>query len=391
MTKYLLSLLLLILTSACASQPKKPILLHFTNSDCDLNFHQALKDNVLGQLKAISFFYERECHQEVISLGGYVRERSRDKIYHVIAETAEFVLPDGSLTEYTLESYERAYLSFLMAASYQKLQLQDASQVELRQAYQEGKALIYNHGDDPVNLALQAALWENSNQDLNSRPLWKKISELANDDLVLQNFAEKRIAEIDKGKKQKAKWNIYTFKEFPKINWNMNLSKSSGGYFELSPVTSFPMTCTSKKGLLISTEPWLKKISIRHHQEYHPLLDVRSWTRLPVGLTLGATTAVAGIGVGVGGCVLVAGLLSGGKSGSSGGGEATAQLCSASLQAGAAIAGEAGSVTRYVLEPDLRRWEQIPAAFLITPEEDPTQDSCSSQDFEVQGVPFHRL
>lgn len=373
----LLSILLLWLSACATTSNKFPEMAEYSSNDCFHLYEEGRSRDVLRTLASISKLYEARCFQEVITLGKYVKEKSRDKVYYFFAETAEFVLPDGSLTDYVLESHERAYLSYLMASSYEKLRREEDSHVQLRQAYQEGQALIYNFGDDPVNMALQAAVWENSTQNLHSRPLWKKAAETSPDDLPLQNFVEQRLKAIDQGAPKK-KWNILAYGKFPNIDWEMNMGKKSGGYFDLSPMTSFPYTCSSPGSLLISTESWFRKIAIRHHKDYHPLLNVRSWTRLPVGLTMGAITGIAGVGLGVGGCGLAVAM----ASDSSSGAEAGAYLCGASLQAAGSMIQSSGNVVRYVLEPDLRRWTQVPEAFLISSYEKIDDDPCFPKTFE---------
>lgn len=378
----------ILILSACASPPKKPVLTAYTNPICRVNYENAVSPNILKSLQAVSEIYDLGCYKEVIALGDFVRQHSRDKIYHVFAETAEFVVPEGTFTEYVMESYERTYLSFLMAASYQQISEHEDAKIELRRAYQEGKALIYNYGDDPVNLALQAVLWENSNQQMNSRPLWKKISELSSDplreDLNLKNFADARIREIDLNQTRPQKWTIYSFGHFPNLKWQVDFQKKSGNYFQINPEHPFPMTCISQQGLLISTETWYQKVSRRHDHDYHPLLNFKSWTRLPVGVTLGAVTTIAGIGVGVGGCTLAFGLASDSHSNLSTS-QAAGNLCAASISAGGMIISESGQVARFALEPDLRNWGQVPAAFLITREADGNLDTCKPNYYGYQG------
>lgn len=382
----LLSLLFICLLSACASKPiSLPALENESGSECYFRYETARNKDVLGALSTAAKLYEKKCFEEVVVLGSYIDQKARDKVYLLLSETAEFVLPDGSVTEYVLESYERAYLNYLVASSYAELKKQDRADVHLRKAYLDGKALIYNHGDDPVNLILQATLWENANQNLYSRPLWKRASELTEEDINLKSFTEKRLKSLDE-KKPTPRWKVYTYGNFPQITWKMNTGKKGGGYFDLTPKSSFPLTCTSKNSLLISTEAWFKKISIRHNRDYHPLLNLRSWTRLPVGLTMGAITGLAGVGVGVGGCGLAVGIMVHSSGGNSG--EAAGQLCSVSMKAAGAMIETSGDVVSYVLSPDLRRWEQVPSAFLITTLENPHEDPCYPQDsFASQPIP----
>lgn len=378
-----------MILGACAGIPKKSPLLSYTNPDCQTVYESSFSNDILKSLTAVSRMYGLGCYKEVIGLGDFIRQHSRDKIYHIFAETAEFIAPEGTLTEYVMESYERTYLSFLMAASYQQLAQSERSQVELRRAYNEGQALVYNYGDDPVNLALQAVLWENSNQKMNSRPLWKKISELSaepsREDRDLKAFAEARIKEMDLAKSGPSpKWQVYAFGKFPHLKWQVDFQKNSGSYFQINPEHPFAMTCTSPRSLFISTEAWSQKISHRHNPNYHPLLNLKSWTRLPVGVTMGVATTLAGIGVGVGGCSLAVGLASDSHSNLSSS-QVAAELCVASLGAASGIISESGQMARYALEPDLRNWEQVPAAFLITQEQDLNLEICKPSFYGYKG------
>lgn len=365
-----------VLFSACASTLKRPALPQGTNAQCQTRFQAAPLGDVLETLQTISDLYDGKCFHEVIALGDHVRTHSRDKFYHFVNETLELVTPEGTFTEYVLESYERAYLSFLMASSYQHLARQTDAQVELRKAYLEGQALLYNYGDDPVNLVLQAALWENSHSFNDSRPLWKKVSEMAPNDLQLRKFAEKRIQEIDQGLKSTASWRIYAVGKFPDLGWSTTLVKGNGSYFAVEPQRSFPVTCSSEQSLLIPTESWAQKMSHKYDREYHPLLHLQTWTRLPVGIGVGAITALTGVSVIVAGCG-VDSYLTRGYGGNH-------SLCHSSVEAGTSMVKETGNVTGYVLRPDLRLWKALPEAVLITRADSPHSDDCLPHQYSFR-------
>ncbi len=354
--------------TGCTTKQPKPKLIKATRPDCQNTFDNTPLKDVLKTLATISDLYEDQCYHEVISLGDFVRTHSRDKFYHFVNETLEFVTPEGTFTEYTLESYERSYLSFLIASSYEYLTLQEDAEVELRRAYQENQALLYNYGDDPVNLVLQAALWENSKSPFNSRPLWKRAVELSGDNQTLRQFAENKIAEIDSGKKTNRPWRIFAVGHFPEMDWKTDLGHEHGSYFSIFPKSSFQSSCKSEESLLIPTEAWARKISQKYDKDYHPLLHLQTWTRAPVGLTLGTVTALTGAGLAVAGCGADAYLS---KNTYSGG-----DLCKASMSAGGSIIGETGTVTGYVLRPDLRYWNQVPQAFWLTQAENLNRDYC---------------
>lgn len=324
-------------------------------------------ENRVEVLDKISSLFDSGCHLETIALGQLAREEFRDKHYSVVAETTELLTPEGTMTDYVMESYERAYLSFLISSSYRHIHKLEDSQVELRRSYQEIQSWIYNYGEDPVNLILQAALWENSFSPSEARPFWKRVSESFSSDIQLQVAAAQQLAQIDMGTADKRPWKIYALGKFPELNWNFNMEKSAGGYYDIKSSRQFAPHCSGGHGVLVSTESWARKISHRYDHEYHPLLNIKSWTRFPVGVTYGVATAATGFTVGLSGCVADAYLQS-----------SQANLCKYSMQYGAEIMAKSGPVIEYALQPDLRHWQQVPEAFWLT-KDDQLDDSCLTQ------------
>ena len=49
---------------------------------------------------------------------------------------------------------------------------------------------------------------------------------------------------------------------------------------------------------------WAQKIAKRHEHDYHPLLNLKSWARLPVATGYGLVAGTGAVGVGVGGCAV---------------------------------------------------------------------------------------
>jgi hypothetical protein len=357
--------------AACSTVPAKKIRPAQLVTPCDFELASSGSEDPLVQLKLVSSLYDHKCFSEVVILGREIRDHSRDKVYNIFAETLEFFLPAGSTTEYVLESYERTYLSFLMAASYEHLGQREDSSVEIRRAYDEGKAQIYNYGEDLVNLVLQAVLWENSNEPLNARPFWLKVQRRS-EEAKLQDFASQRISALDQRQSRSGRWRIYSYGHFPQLDWHMNFESKDSGYYEIKQKHAFHKSCASEHSLFISTQDWARKVAIRSRMDYHPLLNLKSWTRLPIGVTLGGTAAVAGIGVGVGGCGAGIYLASAGH----GSGDIAGQLCEGSFNLGKEIFNKSGAITNYVLEPDLRNWQQVPEGFYITDQDISPKETC---------------
>ena len=76
-----------------------------------------LSDRILT-LNLLSDAFSQGCYGTVIDYGAKAHSAFRHKTFSVLKETASMFIPDGTLTDYVLESYERGYLSFLLSASY---------------------------------------------------------------------------------------------------------------------------------------------------------------------------------------------------------------------------------------------------------------------------------
>ncbi len=130
----------------------------------------------------------------------------------------------------------------------------------------------------------------------------------------LRNFADLQMDRIDRAQTIQSEWRIYGIGRFPKVDWDLEFVGSSNGYFRVSPKQGFVPACVSETGVRISTRNWFQKIAIRHNHAYHPLLNMQSWIRLPVGIIYGLVPMTAGAGIVVGGCVADA-MLSEGRGG----------------------------------------------------------------------------
>ena len=318
-------------------------------------------------LNHISELFQNGCYQATVETGRKAREDFRHKDYSLIKESAELFLAEGSVTDYVLESYERGYLTFLIAISYLHLQQEGAASTELNRLYSEEVAAIYNHGQDPVNALLQAVLWENLPRDgFSARPFWLWLSRSKSTTKELSTFALDQVHAIDANAKR-ATWQIEALGLFPELDWSMNFVDSTNGYFTVRPKRPFDPPCVDANGILVPTTSWFDKIAIRHSHNYHPLLNAKSWIRLPFGMIYGISTSVTGAGIMVGGCALDASSKGNGA------------LCKLSIEGGAAVMSKSGEVAGYVLRPDLRHWENLPAAIYISAGNSPKERRCAAR------------
>lgn len=309
-------------------------------------------------LNLLADAFARKCYDVVLRHGARAQTEYRHKTYSVTKETAGIFLPDGALTAYILESYERGYLTVLMAASYLREKKPDAATVELRRLDHELFAPLYNYGEDPVNLLLSALLWEQLGEPGEARVDWLRLRDqvgsLKGLEPEIRSFAERRLAGIDRGGALPPAWRIYGVGSFPGVDWDLKFLGSSDGYFLVRPKGAFGPVCASDTGVRISTRRWFEKIAVRHSHAYHPLLNVQAWIRLPIGMVYSLVPMAAGAAVVVGGCATDAA------------GKGNGQLCELSLKGGVALMKQAPKVLKGVLEPDFRHWERLPAAFVVT-------------------------
>jgi len=318
-----------------------------------INFSKRI--DTLNLLSAASM---ARCDDLVATYGAQALSQFRHKTFSITREAMNVFVPDGTFIEYVMESYERGYLSILLATSYLRLHKTEEAKVELRDLDHELFAPIYNFGEDPVNLLLSAVLWEGLTDLGEARVDWLRLRDfkmfVMREDPVLRRFAEERVIQIDKGEGAGAQWRVYQVGRFPQLDWDLRFTNSKSGYFSITPKQPFLTSCASNTGVLISTETWFNKIAMRHSHGYHPLLNVQTWIRLPVGIVYSLIPVTAGAGVMVGGCVLDAA------------GEGKGSLCQLSVIGGMALMRTAPVVLEGALRPDLRHWENVPAAIVVT-------------------------
>lgn len=322
----------------------------------------------IATLNLLSEAFASGCDELVVKYGAQARSRFRHKSFSVTRETANVFVPDGTFIDYVMESYERGYLSILLSASYIRLQNPEEAKVELRDLDHELFAPIYNYGEDPVNLLLSAVLWERVGDVREARVDWLRLRELPSltkrEDEALRQFADERVTRIDSGDGSGAAWRLYSVGRFPQVDWDLEFANSTSGYFSVTPSQPFIASCASETGLRLSTESWFDKLAIRHSHAYHPLLNVQTWIRLPFGVVYSLIPVAAGAGVMVGGCMLDVV------------GEGKGSLCQLSVVGGMAIMSTAPAVLEGALRPDLRHWDAVPAAIVVTRASAPELESC---------------
>jgi len=339
-----------------------------SNQTCPQIEHEINLTQRIETLNLLSTASIAHCDDLVVTYGAQARSQFRHKTFSITREAMNVFVPDGTFIEYVMESYERGYLSILLATSYLRLHKAEEAKVELRDLDHELFASIYNFGEDPVNLLLSAVLWEGLADRGEARVDWLRLRDfkmfVMRDDPALRRFAEERVIQIDNGEETGAQWHVYQVGRFPQLDWDLRFTNTKSGYFSITPKQPFLASCASNTGVRISTETWFNKIAIRHSHAYHPLLNVQTWIRLPVGIVYSLIPVTAGAGLMVGGCVLDAA------------GEGKGSLCQLSIVGGMALMSTAPRVLEGSLRPDLRHWENVPAAIVVTRASEPNQEPC---------------
>jgi hypothetical protein len=330
-----------------------------------------LRDRI-DTLNNISHAFDDRCYETVIKYGTRAQTEYRYKTFSMMKEAGSLFVPDGVLTDYTLESYERGFLTFLLSAGYYQLHKPADARVELRRLDNELFARIYNFGEDPVNILLSAAMWEKLGETGEARVDWSQLQnrkEPRKDTRTetkepIRIFASNRVDAIDSGQNIRSDWKLYAIGQFPDVEWEIKFISSSDGYFSVTAHPPFLPDCASDTGVRISTLSWFHKIAIRHSNDYHPLLNFQSWIRLPFGLVYSIVPLTAGAGIAVGGCVLDAY------------GHGNGSFCEISIKGGVAMMQESPKVLKGTVQPDLRHWEYLPSSFLLTTADDLNDEKC---------------
>ena len=325
----------------------------------------------IDTLNRLADAFAGRCYGTVIVHGEKARSEFRHKTLSLMKEATNVFVPEGSFLDYVMESYERGYLSLLLAASYANVQKPEEAKVELRQLDHELFAPLYNYGEDPVNLMLSAVLWERVGEVNEARVDWLRLRDLGvmwkGQPDVVRVFAARQVDRIDEGHGFSEPWHVYGIGRFPELTWDLRFFGSTSGYFSVKANGEFLPACQSDTGVRLSTRSWFDKVAIRHSHGYHPLLNVQAWIRLPIGLTYSLIPLAAGAGVMVGGCMADAAAKGNGA------------LCQLSVIGGMALMRTAPAVMEGALQPDLRHWEHVPAAFVVTRASKPELEPCMAR------------
>jgi len=331
--------------------------------------------NFRGRIETLRDIYKAftaGCHETVLTYATQAQAEYKYKTFSVLKETSNIFLPDGTFIDYVLESYERGFLSVLLALSYYRVHDLEAAKVELRRLDQEIFTPLYNYGADPINLLFSAILWEMLGEHNEAWVDWNRLQGQEGQDEAVRTFASHRLAQLDGREGLSEDWSVYAFGSFPGIDWSIEFKDSSTGYFSVNPQQGFLPGCFSESGVLISTNSWFQKIAMRHSHGYHPLLHAQSWLRLPVGVVYSIVTFTSGASIMVGGCFVDMA------------GEGDGSLCKLSIQGGMALILQSPKVLRYTLRPDLRHWDNVPSSFLFTTasaiQNEPCWRNVSDQD-----------
>ena len=322
----------------------------------------------IDTLNRLADAFAVRCYDTVIVHGEKARSEFRHKTFSLMKETTNIFVPEGSFIDYVLESYERGYLSLLLAASYANVQKPEEAKVELRQLDHELFTPLYNYGEDPVNLMLSAVLWERVEEVNEARVDWLRLRDMGvmwkGQQDAVRVFAARQVDRIDEGQGFSEPWHVYGIGRFPELTWDLRFFGSTSGYFSVKANGEFLSACQSDTGVRLSTRSWFDKVAIRHSHGYHPLLNVQAWIRLPLGLTYSLIPLAAGAGIMVGGCMADAA------------GDGKGALCQLSVIGGMALMRTAPAVMEGALRPDLRHWEHVPAAFVVTRASTPELEPC---------------
>ncbi len=311
----------------------------------------------IDTLNRLADAFAARCYDTVIVYGEKARSEFRHKTYSLFKETTNVFIPEGSFIDYVLESYERGYLSLLLAASYANVQKPEEAKVELRQLDHELFTPLYNYGEDPVNLLLSAVLWERVGKVNEARVDWLRLRDLGmmwkGQQDAVRVFAAREVARIDRPGFSE-QWRVYGIGRFPELTWDLRFFGSTDGYFSVKANMEFLPACQSDTGVRLSTQSWFDKVAMRHSHGYHPLLNVQSVDPIAVRSDL-QPDSVGSRGRRHGRRVYV---------GWAGKGEGA--LCQLSVIGGIALMRTAPVVLEGALRPDLRHWEHVPAAFVVT-------------------------
>lgn len=272
---------------------------------CTESLSRVRKKTDIGGLNLVRQMYHNACYQEVIAAAQYIRAQFRDQTISLTRDLSEVVFYEGTFVDYQMESYERTYLTILVALAYYKQNQIPAVEVELRKAYEESTAVLETKGQDRITLLMMALLWENIGKPEMARPLFKRIIELSGPKVdPIYNLARELHDIPRQGRPQ---WQITELSNLPE----MNVTSQSSVEFrypeyqttDADGKKSFDYTyykirnCTESSTQILATDDWLKFLNDRIQFPSNVKSNIKKMARLP--LTLLYTTVVFSAGAAI--------------------------------------------------------------------------------------------
>ncbi len=345
-------ILILVILTGCETAVKYKNSLVDDGTTCKQSLEQVKKKTDIGSLNLIRTMYYRGCYEETLEAVNYARQSFRDSIFSVTKDAAELVAFEGTFISYTMESYERTYLALLAVRSYMKLHKNEDALIELRKAYNESVAQLETKGQDRITLLLMAALWESLGKPLDSEPLYRRIIEIsAKNKDELYELAIRRLEQTDKKKFNEL--HIFELGALPEMSFftqvEFKYPPYEGKLGRINLLTDYTYnmipTCREKNMVVLSTQEWLRFLSDRAYNSDNAKYKIKKMARLPLAVFYSTTTFVAGAYVTA---IMVKD-------------DYKALLYGTALTVAATAA-----VFSRSMAPDLRYWDQLPQAMIIS-------------------------
>lgn len=279
------SILLYILVGCATAKKSEDVI---GEGHCSERIYRARQGNIEEKLNSISDLFVQKCYPEVISLGSEIREKNRDKYYSLLSESTEAIFYEGVMTEYTLDSHERVFLSLLISISYLKQGKLVSAEVELNRAYEESVAQIYRSGSDEVNIFLQGLMWLQISGWDKAEPFLKKIETTDGYAPHLKRFVSS-LRDYQLENKKAMQVRVYTMGRMPSVRF-LWFSKYQKNY---TPELSVK-NCLSENSIILSTNSWVNQIEHREDTQKDPVLATKRALRVPATLLYSGTVLAVG-------------------------------------------------------------------------------------------------
>jgi hypothetical protein len=239
------------------------------------------------------------------------------------------------------------------------------AKVELRRAYEESVAKLETQGQDRVTLLLLASIWDQLNEPKEAEPIYKRVVELSGkqDDSIYKIA----LTRIKAGRPSPVY--IYELGYMPllqkdlgrKINFRYPVTITYKDNQRLEDyISNMIPPCKEGSTYVFGTQDWLKFLTDRYYFNDNPKTAAKKMARLPSTILYSTTVFIAGSYL----TFLAA------KSGTADGIKAAAVF---------AVATPALTVDTFEkgMAPDLRYWDGLPQAIVISNQEvDPATLKC---------------